>query len=115
MLPAQGPVYGSRASPDATSMIVFRPLESWAPNPEWSMSLPEGEDVVALAAGRGFLAAATSRRILRLFATTGGQPLRCARCLSKSCEHDGLYSVMPISLVELQAHGACPVAWWASR
>ena len=73
----QGPVYGSRATPDAASMVVFRPLESWAPNPEWSMSLPEGEDVVALAAGRSFLAAATSLRNLRLFSTTGAQ---CAVC-----------------------------------
>ena len=75
----QGPLYASPANADAPSMIIFRPLESWAPNGEWSLSLPEGENVVAVAAGRSFLAAATSARLLRLFSTSGEPSVACVK------------------------------------
>ena len=53
-------------------MLVYRPPDSWAPNAEWTLALPAGEEAVALAAGRSFCAAATSRGLLRLFSLAGG-------------------------------------------
>ncbi len=43
----------------------------------WTLELPAGEDVVALAAGRQFAAAATSARVLRLFALSGAHSACC--------------------------------------
>lgn len=53
-------------------MLVYRPPESWAPNADWTLALPAGEDVLAIAAGRSFCAAATSSGLLRLFSLAGG-------------------------------------------
>lgn len=69
----KGPFYASKASRDAPSMLVYRPPESWAPNADWTVSLPAGEDAVAVAAGRSFCAVATSRHLLRLFSLAGLQ------------------------------------------
>lgn len=69
----QGPFYASKASRDAPSMLVYRPPESWAPNADWTVSLPAGEDAVAVAAGRSFCAVATSRHLLRLFSLAGAR------------------------------------------
>ena len=46
---------------------------SWDGHKEWSMTLPEGEDAVAVTAGDAFVGVATSRRLLRLFAVSGLQ------------------------------------------
>lgn len=40
---------------------------------EWSTSLPVGEEALALAVGEGWLAVATSRRLVRLFSVAGLQ------------------------------------------
>ena len=46
---------------------------SWDGHKEWSTSLPEGEEAVALAVGDSWVAVATSRRLLRLFTVSGLQ------------------------------------------
>ncbi|GAQ80939.1 hypothetical protein KFL_000660340 [Klebsormidium nitens] len=55
------------------SALMFRPLSSWAPNAEWSVRLPESEEVLAIALGRSFIAAATSLGVLRIFSLAGVQ------------------------------------------
>lgn len=71
---SQGPFYASRASSEAPSMLNFRHLESWAANADWTLALPDGEDALAVAAGRSFCAVATSRGLLRLFSLAGEDP-----------------------------------------
>lgn len=38
--PPQGALYASRSSPESQSTVVYRPFESWAPNSDWSLTLP---------------------------------------------------------------------------
>ena len=52
---------------------MYSPFNSWAANSDWQVSLPEGEEATAVAAGQTFCAVATSRRMLRLF-SQAGQP-----------------------------------------
>jgi chromosome transmission fidelity protein 4 len=33
------------------AMIDYRPYSEWSPNAQWQFKLPEGEQVIALAAG----------------------------------------------------------------
>lgn len=69
----QGAVYAAPASPDAPSTVVYRPFESWAPNSDWSMGLPAGEEAIGVAAGTTFVAVTTSKRLLRLCTLAGMQ------------------------------------------
>ncbi len=73
--PEQGALYASRSSADAPSTLVWRPFDSWAANSDWSLGLPAGEEACCVAAGRSFCAAATSSRLLRLFAPSGAHLL----------------------------------------
>ena len=50
--------------------MLWRPFDD-PQTQQWSLSLPEGEEVAALAAGRQFAAAATSARMLRRVAESG--------------------------------------------
>ena len=34
-------------------MLVYRPFDSWATQSEWSVGMPEGEQVTGLALGEG--------------------------------------------------------------
>lgn len=48
-------------------------LNSWDGSKEWSVDLPEGEEALAVAAGKGWVAVATDTRNLRLFTVAGTQ------------------------------------------
>nr|XP_029543321.1 WD repeat and HMG-box DNA-binding protein 1 isoform X2 [Oncorhynchus nerka] len=48
-------------------------FSSWDTNKEWMVDLPKGEDVQALCLGQGWVAAATSALMLRLFSIGGVQ------------------------------------------
>ncbi|XP_027015804.2 WD repeat and HMG-box DNA-binding protein 1 isoform X1 [Tachysurus fulvidraco] len=48
-------------------------FSSWDTNKEWIVDLPKGEDVMALCLGQGWLAAATSVMLVRLFSIGGVQ------------------------------------------
>lgn len=74
--PFQGVLYASPSSKDAASMLMYSPFNSWAANSDWQLSLPEGEEATAVAAGQTFCAVATSRRMLRLFSQAGGPALK---------------------------------------
>lgn len=68
---AQGVIYGSRSSKDATSTIMYRPFDSWAANSDWQVSLPQGEEATAVTAGHSFSVVATSQHMLRIFSPAG--------------------------------------------
>ena len=55
------------------SSIFYRPFDAWAPQSEWTMTLDEGEQAQAVAVGTTFVAVATSKRMLRIFTTSGIQ------------------------------------------
>jgi len=85
----RGAFYASHSSIDAPSTLVYRPFESWAPNADWSMGLPAGEEAECIATGDSFCAVATSTRNLRLFSLGGlqtgilalaGAPVALAAC-----------------------------------
>lgn len=67
----KGVIYASPSSKDAPSTIMYRPFDSWAANSDWQVSLPPGEEAVALTAGHSFSALATSQHTLRLFSPAG--------------------------------------------
>ena len=67
----QGALYASRSNRDSPSTVVYQPYESWAPNSDWSLGLPAGEEAECVAAGAVFAAVATSRRLLRIFSQAG--------------------------------------------
>lgn len=64
-------MYASPSSKDAPSTIMYRPFDSWAANSDWQVSLPPGEEAVAVTAGDSFSALATSQHLLRLFSPAG--------------------------------------------
>lgn len=55
------------------SKLVCILLNSWDGNREWTVDLPENEDVIGLAVTTEWIAVATSYRFLRLFSIAGGQ------------------------------------------
>lgn len=67
----RGVLYGCPETGDSASMLVYRPFEAWAAHSDWSVGLPAGEAVAALAAGASFCAAATTHQLLHLFSLAG--------------------------------------------
>ena len=67
----QGVMYASRSSKDAPSTVMYRPFDSWAANSDWQVSLPPGDEALALTAGQSFSALATSQHTLRVFSPAG--------------------------------------------
>lgn len=61
------------AQDDNHSKIVCVNFASWDTHREWSTNLPNGEEVLAITVGEYWVAAATSRRILRIFSLAGLQ------------------------------------------
>eukprot|EP00884_Botryococcus_braunii_P012555 jgi/Botrbrau1/212/Bobra.0022s0192.1 len=66
----KGAMYASKATSKVKAVLMFQPLESSLCN-NWTLGLPEGEDVLAVAVGSTFCAAATSSRLLRIFSHSG--------------------------------------------
>lgn len=99
----QGVIYASRSSKDAPSTVMYRLFDSWAANSDWQVSLPPGDEALAVTAGHSFSALATSQHTLRVFSPAGaGLPLsarcgtaHCMMCalLIGSCLHDWLSDV----------------------
>eukprot|EP01086_Lenisia_limosa_P009064 TRINITY_DN32232_c0_g1_i1.p1 TRINITY_DN32232_c0_g1~~TRINITY_DN32232_c0_g1_i1.p1 ORF type:complete len:450 (+),score=74.67 TRINITY_DN32232_c0_g1_i1:229-1578(+) len=55
------------------STISFRPFNAWSAGSDWNIQLPRGEVVTLLAAGVGWLAAATNKMNLRVISPGGVQ------------------------------------------
>ena len=53
--------------------MFYRPFESWAHTSEWRVTLPPGEEALAVAAGTTWVATVTSGRMLRVFSHAGAQ------------------------------------------
>lgn len=64
-------MYASPSSKDAPSTVMYRPFDSWVANSDWQVSLPPGEEAVAVTSGHSFSALATSQHMLRLFSPAG--------------------------------------------
>ncbi|KAL3149950.1 hypothetical protein ABBQ38_013311 [Trebouxia sp. C0009 RCD-2024] len=69
----RGVMYASRSSKDAPSTVMYRPFDSWAANSDWQVSLPTGDEALAVTAGQSFSAVATSQHMLRVFSPAGLQ------------------------------------------
>lgn len=63
----------AQPSTSTPAKLFYRPFESWAPNSDWTLDLPAGEEALGLAVGATFAAAITSRRLLRVFSLAGAQ------------------------------------------
>ena len=70
-LSADGVVTASPKRDDTPSVIQGMPLGAWAVNADWAVRLEGDEEVVALAIGGAWCAAATSLRFLRLYSLSG--------------------------------------------
>lgn len=72
-LSTQALILACPAQDDSPSKIVCVNFGSWDGHKEWSTTLPVGEEALAIAVGDNWIAVATSRRLLRLFSTSGLQ------------------------------------------
>nr|XP_019008454.1 chromosome transmission fidelity protein 4 [Kwoniella pini CBS 10737]OCF47235.1 chromosome transmission fidelity protein 4 [Kwoniella pini CBS 10737] len=77
----QGVVYASKAESNSPSSVYYRPYDSWASQSDWSITLPPGEDAIAVATGGGASAegglgsviVATSNGYVRFLTASGLQ------------------------------------------
>ncbi|WRT64744.1 uncharacterized protein IL334_001678 [Kwoniella shivajii] len=77
----QGIVYASTFEAESPSSVYYRPYDSWASQSDWSISLPQGEEALAVAAGGGSSAEgglgsviiATSKGYVRFLTASGLQ------------------------------------------
>eukprot|EP00158_Paraphelidium_tribonemae_P007982 Partr_v1_DN28423_c2_g1_i1_m41107 putative WD repeat and HMG-box DNA binding protein 1 len=56
-----------------TSTLYYRPFETWVNNSDWTMYMPEDEEIVGIALSSTWVAAATSQNNIRFFSTAGTQ------------------------------------------
>ncbi|XP_056135096.1 WD repeat and HMG-box DNA-binding protein 1 [Lampris incognitus] len=63
----------STSTEELASKLQCLHFSSWDTNKDWIVDLPKGEDVQALCLGQGWVAAATSSLLLRLFSVGGLQ------------------------------------------
>lgn len=74
----QGVVYAAPAGEDSpTSIVHYRPYDSWASASDWEVSLLPGENALSVAAGggdaMGAVVVATSKGMVRFFSSSGVQ------------------------------------------
>jgi chromosome transmission fidelity protein 4 len=65
------------------STVFYRPFDAWAPQSDWTVTLPKGEEATCIAIGNTFVAVATSKWLLRIFSFSGIQvtwPCLVSRC-----------------------------------
>lgn len=55
------------------SKLVCILLSAWDGSKEWSVDLPDGEEILAVSVGQGWIAMATDTRNLRVFTVGGTQ------------------------------------------
>ncbi|RIB12960.1 hypothetical protein C2G38_2199259 [Gigaspora rosea] len=60
----------SQANP---SVLFYKPQETWASKSEWTVTLPQGEDIIAIALCSQGIIAATSTGVIRIFSLCGIQ------------------------------------------
>lgn len=55
------------------SVLFYKSFESWASSTDWTIYMPKGEDIQALAIGSKWIAVVTSKGYMRIFSLTGIQ------------------------------------------
>ncbi|CAG8738098.1 7099_t:CDS:10 [Gigaspora margarita] len=60
----------SQANP---SVLFYKPQETWASKSEWTVTLPQGEDIIAIALCSQGIIVATSTGVIRIFSLCGVQ------------------------------------------
>ncbi|KAI8808892.1 hypothetical protein BJ742DRAFT_806776 [Cladochytrium replicatum] len=64
----RGVVFACESTPGGSaSTVYFKPFDTWASKNEWTIQLPEGENVTGVATTRNFVVVATDKRYLRYF------------------------------------------------
>ena len=74
-----GAIFASRERGETPSHLHYRCFDSWD-REGWTCELELGEEVVSVAVGRKYVAAATNQRNLRIFSVSGTQVFTC--CIS---------------------------------
>ena len=64
---------GDDADGALASKLMVLTIGSWDSTKQWSINLPEGESVEAVAVGADWVAVATNQRMLRFFSAGGIQ------------------------------------------
>ncbi|KAK7103194.1 WD repeat and HMG-box DNA-binding protein 1-like [Littorina saxatilis] len=72
-LSAHAVVLATASDEECNSKLTCMHFGSWDSAKEWSVIMPEGETVQAVTAGEGWIAAATSSRMVRIFTVAGVQ------------------------------------------
>ncbi|CAG8576709.1 3305_t:CDS:10 [Dentiscutata erythropus] len=55
------------------SVLFYKPQETWASKSEWTLTLPQGEDIIAIALSSQSIIVATSKDVIRFFSLCGVQ------------------------------------------
>jgi len=71
----QGVLYARPGGRGEEAMLTWRPFQSLYGTSDWNLPLPAGDRVEAIAAGKSFLAVATSQHHLRILTTSGMPPV----------------------------------------
>ncbi|GAM83598.1 hypothetical protein ANO11243_015860 [Dothideomycetidae sp. 11243] len=77
-LTEHGAAFSCPSSSRHSSMIYFRPHETWTARTEWRTSLPAGEEVTSLSLSSSYVIVTTSRGYIRIY-TLYGVPFRVYR------------------------------------
>ncbi|GES75641.1 chromosome transmission fidelity protein 4 [Rhizophagus clarus] len=72
-LGAHGVLFAVGSDSGNPSILYYKPNNSWGPKGEWMSTLPEGEDIIAIALSDKAIAIATSKNYLRFFSLFGFQ------------------------------------------
>ncbi|XP_053408161.1 WD repeat and HMG-box DNA-binding protein 1-like isoform X2 [Mercenaria mercenaria] len=72
-LSTEAVVLATEGDSDTSSKLTCMHFSSWDNNKEWSISMPDDEEIQCVTLGEGWLAAATEARNLRLFSVAGVQ------------------------------------------
>ena len=72
-LGASGALFASSATTILPYSVHFRPIEAWGSKNEWTLSLPEGENVISVAVSNFCCAVATDANYLRMYTPSGVQ------------------------------------------
>ena len=67
----QGILFARQGGKSEEAMLMWRPFQGLYANSEWTLTLQSQEQIQAIAAGKSFLAVATSHNQLRLLTTAG--------------------------------------------
>lgn len=74
----RGTLFSCPATKENSSMIFFRPHETWTNRTDWRTNLPEGEDVTAISLSDSYVVVTTTANYVRVY-TLFGTPVNIHR------------------------------------